>query len=213
MTDKWLFKSKTFASCNCAANCGCQFNLPSTHGVCEFVQGGIVEEGYFNGIDLTGVKWALMMKWPGEIPEGNGRAKIVIDSAASDEQRQAVLKIISGEVGEPGSNHFSVFGSTRSELLDTLISPITYEIDLENRTALLEVPSVIKAAGAPIMNDFTNEPFHIALSRPKGSFEFTYAEIGAGHATVTGELPIELNGTYAQFCVHNYDQNGLVGTV
>lgn len=210
MTDKWRFKSNTFASCNCDSNCGCQFNLPSTHGLCEFVEGGFIEEGYFNDVKLSGLKWAMMMKWPGEIPEGNGRAQFVIDQAASDEQREAIEKIITGEAGEPGSNHFSVFASTRTELLGTLFSSIEYEIDMANRTALLEVPGVIRASGKPIMNDFTNEPFHIALSRPAGSFEFTYAEIGSGTASVSGQLPIELDGTYAQFCVHNYDQNGLV---
>jgi hypothetical protein len=74
---------------------------------------------------------------------------------------------------------------------------------MDNRTALLEVPGVIKASSEPIMNDFTNEPFHIALSRPTGSFDLTYAQIGSGTAKASGQLPIELDGTYAQFCVHN----------
>ena len=46
--------------------------------------------------------------------------------------------------------------------------------------------------------------------RPKGSFEFTYAEIGAGTATVTGELTMSLDASYGQFCEHNYNQDGLV---
>ena len=32
MADQWLFKSETYDNCNCAVNCGCQFNLASTHG-------------------------------------------------------------------------------------------------------------------------------------------------------------------------------------
>jgi hypothetical protein len=109
MADKWLFKINSFATCHCPSNCGCQFNLPSTFGVCEFIQGGLLEEGYFNDVKLSGLKWALMMKWPGEIPEGNGCAQIVIDQAASAKQREAMEKIISGDTGEPGSTHFSVF--------------------------------------------------------------------------------------------------------
>jgi len=89
-------------------------------------------------------------------------------------------------------------------------APIHYEIDIENRTASLEVPGMIKATGAPIINGFDGQPFHIALSRPTGSFEFTYAEIGAGTASVTGPLAMELDSTYAQFCIHHYDQDGLV---
>ena len=136
-------------------------------------------------MSLTGLNWAFMMIWPGEIADGNGREMIVIDESANDEQREALRKIIIGEAGEPGSNHFSVFGSTCSEVLDPVYAPINLEIDIDSRTASLEVPGMIKASGTPITNEFDGQPFHIALSRPSGSFEFTHAQIGAGTASVT----------------------------
>ena len=123
-----------------------------------------------------------------------------------------MLKIISGECCAPGSNHFFVFGSTCSEFLDPLFLPVEYEIDIPNRTAILNVPGVIEARGRPITDEFNGESFHIALARPSGSFEFTYAEIGAGTSTVEGEMAFDLDGSYAQFCVHHYDQDGLVRT-
>lgn len=210
MSDKWMIKSHTFGNCNCASNCGCQFNLPSTHGFCQFVEAGHIEEGYFNDVSLTGLNWAFMMIWPGEIAEGNGRELIIIDERADEDQREALRKIMLGETGEPGTNHFSVFNSTCSEILDPEYAPIKFEIDIGGRTASLEVPGMIRATGVPLINAFDGEPFHIALSRPSGSFEFTYAEIGAGTASVTGELAMELDGTYAQYCIHHYNQDGLV---
>jgi hypothetical protein len=210
MSDRWTFKSKTFGNCNCDSNCGCQFNLPSTHGFCQFVEGGHIEEGHFNDIPLAGLNWAFMIIWPGEIAEGGGRQQIVIDERADADQRGALLKIVRGEAGAPGSNHFFVFGSMCSELLEPLFLPIDFEIDIESRTARFQVPGVIDAKGEPIIDGFSGEPFRIALARPSGSFEFSYAEIGSGTATVTGELPMELNGTYGQFCVHHYNQDGLV---
>ena len=48
MADQWLFKSETYDNCNCAVNCGCQFNLPSTHGYCQSAFVGNIVEGYFN---------------------------------------------------------------------------------------------------------------------------------------------------------------------
>lgn len=145
-----------------------------------------------------------------ENAQGNGRELIVIDERADGEQREALRKILLGEVGEPGSNHFSVFNSTCSEVLEPMYAPINFEVDIDGRTASLEVPGMIKASGVPIVNAFNGDPFHIAISRPAGSFEFTYAEIGAGTASVTGELAMELDGTYAQYCIHHYDQDGLV---
>jgi hypothetical protein len=47
MSDEWLFKSETYDNCNCAVNCGCQFNLPSTHGYCQSACVGSIVEGHF----------------------------------------------------------------------------------------------------------------------------------------------------------------------
>ncbi len=210
MADQWKIKSNTFGNCNCAANCGCQFNLPSTHGFCQFVEGGHIEEGHFNDISLTGLNWVFMIIWPGEIAEGGGKRQIIIDERADEAQRGALATIVAGDACAPGSNHFFVFGSMCSEFLETLYLPITYEIDINNRTARLFVPGLIDGRGEPIIDSFSGEPFHIALARPSGSFEFTYAEIGAGTSKVEGELPMDLQGSYAQYCVHNYDQDGLV---
>ena len=124
--------------------------------------------------------------------------------------KNTLTTIVAGDACAPGSNHFFVFGSMCSEFLETLYLPITYEIDINNRTARLFVPGLIDGRGEPIIDSFSGEPFHIALARPSGSFEFTYAEIGAGTSKVEGELPMDLQGSYAQYCVHNYDQDGLV---
>jgi hypothetical protein len=45
MSDQWLFKSETYDNCNCAVNCGCQFNIPSTHGYCQSAFVGDIFEG------------------------------------------------------------------------------------------------------------------------------------------------------------------------
>ena len=67
MADQWLFKSETYDNCNCAVNCGCQFNLPSTHGYCQSAFVGNIVEGHFNDTPLAGLNWAGLYKWPGEI--------------------------------------------------------------------------------------------------------------------------------------------------
>jgi hypothetical protein len=59
MANQWLFKSETYDNCNCAVNCGCQFNLPSTHGYCQSAFVGHLVEGHFNATPLAGLKWAV----------------------------------------------------------------------------------------------------------------------------------------------------------
>jgi hypothetical protein len=106
MADQWLFKSETYDNCNCAVNCGCQFNLPSTHGYCQSAFVGNIVEGHFNETPLAGLNWAGLYKWPGEIAEGNGKRQIIIDERADAAQRVALETIISGGACAPLSNFF-----------------------------------------------------------------------------------------------------------
>ena len=209
MSDQWEFKSHTYDNCNCALNCGCQFNVPSTYGYCQTAFIGTVVEGNFNETPLAGLNWAAIYRWPGEIAEGNGKRLIVIDERADESQRLALETIISGDACAPLSNHFSVFGSVCTEFLDTLSLPINLDANLEQRTATVSIPGILKSRGRPKVNEFNGEPFHIALARPSGSFEFTYAELGLGTTTVTGEMDMAFEDSYAQFCVHHYNQDGL----
>ncbi|MCH9029831.1 MAG: DUF1326 domain-containing protein, partial [Bacteroidetes bacterium] len=173
MADQWLFKSETYDNCNCAVNCGCQFNLPSTHGYCQSAFVGTIVEGHFNDTPISGLNWAGLYKWPGEIAEGNGKRQIIIDEHADAAQRRALETIISGRACKPLSNFFSVFAAMCSEFYETLFLPIELEANLKLRTAKVDIPDIMRSSGKPIINKFNGEPFHIALARPSGSFEFT----------------------------------------
>ena len=210
MADQWIFKSETYDNCNCAVNCGCQFNLPSTHGYCQTAFVGNVVEGHFNDTPLVGLKWAGIYKWPGEIKDGNGKRLIVIDERANEAQRLALETIVSGEACVPLSNFFSVFGSTCSEFCQTLYLPIHLEANQELRTAEVDIPGVLRSSGRPIINEFNGEPYHIGLARPSGSFEFTYAEIGLGSTSVTSDIEMAYEDSWAHWCIHYFNQDGLV---
>lgn len=210
MSEQWEFVSHTYDNCNCSVSCGCQFNQPTTNGNCHFAYVGKIVKGHFNDTPLAGLHWALICIFPGEIADGNGKRQIVIDERADTVQRKALETIISGEACEPLSNHFSVFGSLCTEFFDTLFLPIEIEVDLELRTAKADIPGVLTSVGSPIINEFNGEPFHIAIARPTGSFEFTYGEIGRGSTTVTGNLEMAFQDSWALFCVHHYNQDGLV---
>ncbi len=156
------------------------------------------------------MNWAGLYKWPGEIAAGSGKRQIVIDERAEDAQRAALETIISGDACAALSNLFAVFASTCSEFCETLFLPIDLEADLEGRTARVEIPGVLTSHGRPKINEFTGEPLHIALARPSGSFEFSYAELGLGTTSVAGEMEMAFEDSWAHFCVHHFNQDGLV---
>ena len=90
MTDQWVFKSETYDNCNCAVNCGCQFNLPSTHGHCQSAFVGHIVEGHFNGTSLAGLNWAGLYKWPCPIQPLQGRVIEVAFNNITHESRLAI---------------------------------------------------------------------------------------------------------------------------
>ncbi len=210
MANLWEFKSRTYDNCNCAVNCGCQFNLPSTHGYCQSAFIGDVIEGHFNETPIAGLKWAALYKWPGEIKDGHGQRLIIIDQRADGAQRAALETILSGQSCPAFSNLFAVFAATCSDFCETLYLPINLSANFEERTATAEIPGVLKSTGRPIINEFNGEPFYIGLARPKGSFEFTYADIGLGATSVTGPMEMAFGDSWAHYCIHHFNQDGLV---
>jgi hypothetical protein len=167
-------------------------------------------EGHFNETPLAGLKWAALYKWPGEVAAGSGTRLIVIDERADGPQRAALETILSGEACAPLSNVFSVYGSTCEASLPTLFLPIEIEANFDDRTATAHIPGVLTSRGRPLINEFSGEPFHVALARPSGSIEFTYADLALGTTTVTGGLDMSFEDTFAMFCIHHFNQDGLI---
>src|SRR5262245_5694535 len=209
MPDRWMIRGMEYGNCNCAWGCPCQFNAPSTHGFCEAVTGGVIEEGYFNEVRLDGLRWVMLLQWPGEIAAGNGREQVIIDERASAAQREALRKILHGESTAPGATHFHVFFSTMSEVLPTLYAPVHVEIDVAARRARIEVPGLVESTGKPILDPFSGEEFRAAIHLPNG-FEYTVAEMGSGASKVNTGLRIELKDSYGQFNAVHMNQDGVI---
>jgi hypothetical protein len=209
MADQWIIRGAEYVNCNCAWGCPCQFNAPSTYGKCEGVAGGFVEEGHFNDTRLDGVKWVMIVQWPGEIAEGNGRQQAIIDERANPEQREALRKIAHGESTAPGATHFFVFNSTMSEVLPTLYAPIELEIDVDARKGFVSIPGLVESKGSPIVDPNSGQEFRAGIALPNG-FEYTHAEMGTASSRTTGDIQLEFSDSYGQFNVMHLNQDGVI---
>ncbi len=209
MADQWMIRGTEYGNCNCAWGCPCQFNAPSTYGLCEAVVGGVIEEGHFNDTPLDGLMWVMIVKWPGEIADGNGKQQIIIDERADTDQREALRKILHGEATAPGATHFFVYNSTMSEVLETLYAPVHVEIDIDARRGRIEVPGLVESTGSPIINPHSGDEHRAGISLPNG-FEYTFAEIGTGSSRVRAGLELDLKDSYGQFNVQHMNQDGVI---
>ncbi len=209
MSDKWMIRGSEYGNCNCNWGCPCQFSAPSTHGNCEAVVGGQIDEGYFNDTKLDGLRWALVVYWPGEIIEGNGKQQAIIDERADEAQREAIRKIIHGESTAPGATHFFVYNSTMSEVLEPIVAAIELSIDIDARRAQLKVEGKIDSIGTPITSPVDGSESRSRIHLPNG-FEYTYAEMGNGTSKVRTGIELDLSDSYAQFNVLHMNQDGVI---
>ena len=185
------------------------FGAPSTHGHCEAFVTGHIEEGSFHDTKLDGLDWVLLLSWPGEIAQGNGKEQVIIDERADQAQREGLRKILHGESTTPGATHFFVYNSTMSTVLDTLYAPIDLSIDVEGRTAKVKIGDLVESVGAPIISAFDGNPVRSGIGLPDG-FEYTYAEMGNGNTKVRAGIELDFENSYGQFNVLHMNQDGLI---
>ncbi len=209
MNDQWMIRGSEFTNCNCAFGCPCQFNSPSTNGYCEAICSALIEEGNFNDISLDGLCFVMLLKWPGEIAEGNGQQQLIIDESSNPEQREALRKVAHGESTAPGTTHYYVFNSTMSKVHDTLYAPIKISIDVEARHAHTKIEGLVESAGTPLVDPFSGEESRARIHLPNG-FEYTYAEMGAGTSKITADIELDLNNSYGQFNILHMNQDGVI---
>jgi hypothetical protein len=210
MTDvKWTIRAREFVNCNCAYGCPCQFNALPTHGNCEAVVGMQIDKGNHGDTSLDGLKFAGIFRWPGAIHEGKGEAAVVIDERATAAQREALLRILTGQDTEPGATIFQVFSTTLEKLHEPIFAPIDFEVDIDARTSRLVVRGVTEGRGEPIKNPVTGAEYRGRIDIPNG-FEYSVAEMGRGWTKVSRPIQMNLADSYGQFAHVNLCQSGIV---
>jgi hypothetical protein len=206
---KWEIRAREFVNCNCSYGCPCQFNALPTHGDCKAVAAFDIIDGHHGKTRLDGLKAVGVLAWPGPIHEGKGEAQIVIDERATEAQRDALLRILSGQDTEPGATVWQVFSTTFEKVHEPMFRRIEFQVDVDGRTARVLVPGLIEARGEPILNPVTGAEHRVRIDIPKG-FEYSLAEMGRGWSKVSGAIKLELVDSYGQFANLHLSQSGIV---
>lgn len=205
---RWYIKGSEFIHCNCAYGCPCQFNALPTHGDCKAVLAFEVDEGRYGDTDLSGLKFAGIVAWPGAVHEGHGHIVPIVDERADDKQREALLRIMSGQDTDEGATVFQVFSTTYEKVENPVFAPIELEIDIDARSARLNIPGWIEAHGEPIRNAVTGKESRAQIHLPDG-FEYDVSELGRGWAKTSGPVDVQLSDSHAHFAKIDMNQSGV----
>lgn len=188
---RWQMSGQGYEFCNCYFGCGCNFGgFPnSKDGSCQAFVGHAVATGRYGDVDLAGVKFALLVLWPGAIHEGNGRGVLIVDPATTDKQAEGLSQIVSGRLG---GMPWEVMGPT-VQVVGLVKQRITFEG--RGQKSVMRIEGVGEARGDTLKNPVTGEDHEVNVVLPQG-FIWKKGAVGQGafRASVAG-LTVEFDRT------------------
>jgi hypothetical protein len=98
----WAVKGELILNCSCEVFCPCVVSLGQhspTEGHCHAWMGISIDEGHFEGEDISGLNVGLLVDIPGRMGEGNWKVAAYVDERATDAAFDGLLQIFSGQAG------------------------------------------------------------------------------------------------------------------
>jgi hypothetical protein len=160
----WKLEGDYFEGCNCDAICPCIFLLDPDKGNCNATIAWHIEKGHYDRTRVDDLNAVAVFVAPGNMFTGpKMKAAFYIDQNASAEQKEALSKIFSGQVG----GFFAAAASLIGEVLGIKSAPITF--GTEGKRRWLHIPEHLTLeieaikGGDPIRDSLiTNPAFTVA---------------------------------------------------
>jgi hypothetical protein len=150
-----------------------------------------INKGKFGGVDLSGLHWASVVRWPGAMHEGNGELQPIVDVKATDEQRTAIFEALSGRHGD---TLMEIIAAVCPKVHPPIFAPFEFSFDLDARKGLLKAGAALVTEVNTLMTMGDNpQPYRVIVTIPNG-FEYT----GDTHSAETAlALRIKSSGPVA----------------
>ena len=101
---RWTLKGQYMEACSCNFLCPCipkNATTPATHDFCKVALAFAVDAGSYGDVKLDGVRFVFFAQSKAVMSQGDWIGGLIIDTAASDAQVEAVAAIASGAAGGP----------------------------------------------------------------------------------------------------------------
>jgi hypothetical protein len=204
----WRMKGEYVKNCNCLATCPCDtIGVPAPDNFCEGMGAMNIREGNFESVDLKGLKWLVVVRWPGALHEGNGTLEAFIDESANEDQRNALQTILTGQAGGP---LFEIL----SQIITTVHGPhfvkIDWDFDKNKRRAKISVPGFFETESEPLTVPATGDEQRVIVKMPDG---FEYKEMDVAQTKSlrsTGAIKYEHKNSHSSLAEVEHTHEGLV---
>ena len=197
--ERWTLKGDYFENCNCQILCPCVVPGPPiepTEGHCDVGLAFHIDLGDHNGVSLDGLNFVIAAHTPGVMGHGGWTTAFYADQRADPDQRDALGRILSGEIGGP----MAAWMSLTSNLLGTKFVEIEY--DAHGMERRVQIPGLMdfhvqgiragRRSRSTLRLTNTGQPVSPTLALARG-MDSTYTDHGMEWDN-TGK-----NGHYANF--------------
>ena len=188
MTDragvKWAFEADYLQACSCDYGCPCEFEARPTQGFCDGMGAWRIHRGRHGDLSLDGLAIGFVAHWPGALHEGNGTLALFFEQKANPQQREALMRIATGQ---EGGMPFEIIAKTISKLLDPQY--VAFDFKINGLNSGVRMGEAVTLAFEPIKNPISGDPESIRVEHETG-FLFKWAHVVSakeGRAQV-GEL-------------------------
>lgn len=98
----WTLEGTYFENCSCDTICPCTWSgltAPATHDRCLAMLAFHIDRGDIEGVDVSGLTFALVVDTPPVMSDGGWKLGVVMDGAANEQQAGALGRVLGGELG------------------------------------------------------------------------------------------------------------------
>jgi hypothetical protein len=203
----WSIEGRWVEYCSCDMGCPCESMANPTQGHCTGAVAFIIDKGHCDGVSLDGMKVAATFYFPRAIHHGDGHMQPILEDTVSDEQKDAIFYILSGE-DQPVGTMFQIFSVIVEHHHDPIMAKLDMEIDVKARSARIEVPQSLRARSESIRNPVTDGEHRILTVLPDG-WVFHEGEGAVGHTKSIGDLKFELDRSHSSLAYVAWGPNGV----
>lgn len=206
MATPWRIKAEYIKNCNCAPGCPCDFWAGPTNYSCSGMLAYNILEGKYGDVPLGGLVLAATYHWPGSLHMGHGQVQPFVSEKSSEQQRNALLTIISGKAGNAW---FEVLASVIETVHPPKFLPIRFEFDLKKRHALCSIAGELETISEPIKNVVDGGTHTIRVDMPNG-MEYRHPEIVTTKVLrSTGAIKFDCPPAHSSMAIVEHTEKGL----
>lgn len=192
----WNIKGELILNCNCTIFCPCVVSLgkhPPTEGYCQAWMGVRIDEGQYEGEDLSGLNVGMVLDIPGNMGRGNWTVGAFFDENANDQAFEGLSQIFSGNAG--GTT--GLFTLLVGNFLGAERAPVVFETEGQKRK--LMVGRQIVGEIEPIGGSDENQEVKVTNTEYWMGPDITIARANKGRVRAFGRV-WDFEGRSAEIC-------------